>query len=108
MNIQNLRYLLEIAQRGSVTAAAKVLYLSQPRLSKILAETEQKYGVAIFKRENNGLTPTEAGRKFLKIARDIVEEAEGKKNCCIWWTRPTAPGYPQPVCPLPVMCFWSM
>ena len=31
MNIQNLRYLLEIAQRGSVTAAAKVLYLSQPR-----------------------------------------------------------------------------
>lgn len=80
MNIQNLRYLLEIAQRGSVTAAAKVLYLSQPRLSKILAETEQKYGVAIFKRENNGLTPTEAGRKFLKIARDIVEEAEGKEK----------------------------
>ena len=80
MNIQNLRYVLEIAQRGSVTAAAKVLYLSQPRLSKILAETEQKYGVAIFKRENNGLTPTEAGRKFLKIARDIVEEAEGKEK----------------------------
>ena len=80
MNIQNLRYLLEIAQRGSMTAAAKVLYLSQPRLSKILAETEQKYGVAIFKRENNGLTPTEAGRKFLKIARDIVEEAEGKEK----------------------------
>ena len=67
-------------RRGSVTAAAKVLYLSQPRLSKILAETEQKYGVAIFKRENNGLTPTEAGRKFLKIARDIVEEAEGKEK----------------------------
>ena len=34
MNIQNLRYLLEIAQQGSVTSAAKVLYLSQPRLSK--------------------------------------------------------------------------
>ena len=80
MNIQNLRYLLEIAQRGSMTAAAKVLYLSQPRLSKILAETEHKYGVAIFKRANNGLTPTEAGRKFLKIARDIVEEAEGKEK----------------------------
>ena len=80
MNIQNLRYVLEIAQRGSMTAAAKVLYLSQPRLSKILAETEQKYGVVIFKRENNGLTPTEAGRKFLKIARDIVEEAEGKEK----------------------------
>ena len=80
MNIQNLRYVLEIARRGSVTAAAKVLYLSQPRLSKILAETEQKYGVAIFKRENNGLTPTGAGQKFLKIARDIVEEAEGKEK----------------------------
>lgn len=108
MNIQNLRYLLEIAQRGSVTAAAKVLYLSQPRLSKILAETERKYGVAIFKRENNGLTPTEAGQKFLKIARDIVEEAEGKRNCCIWWTRPTAPEYLQPFSPLPATCFWSM
>lgn len=64
MNIQNLRYLLEIAQQGSVTSAAKVLYLSQPRLSKILAETEQKYGVVIFKRENNGLTPTEGDRNF--------------------------------------------
>ena len=41
MNIQNLKYLLEIAESGSVTAAAKVLYLSQPRLSKILAETER-------------------------------------------------------------------
>lgn len=36
--------------------------------------------MTIFKRENNGLTPTEGGQKFLKIARDIVEEAEGKEK----------------------------
>ena len=36
--------------------------------------------MVIFKRENNGLTPTEGGQKFLKIARDIVEEAEGKEK----------------------------
>ena len=63
---------------------AKVLYLSPPRLSKILAETEQKYGVAIFRRESNSLTPTEGGQKFLKIARDIVEEAEGKEKLLYW------------------------
>lgn len=80
MNIQNLKYLLEIAESGSVTAAAKVLYLSQPRLSKILAETEREYGVTIFRRENNGLTPTEAGNRFLTIARDLVREAESRER----------------------------
>lgn len=80
MNIQNLKYLLEIAESGSVTAAAKVLYLSQPRLSKILAETEREYGVTIFRRENNGLTPTEAGNRFLTIARDLVREAESREQ----------------------------
>ena len=64
MNIQNLRYLLEIAQRGSVTAAAKVLYLSQPRLSKILAETERKYGVAISNGRTTALRPRRGDRDF--------------------------------------------
>ena len=36
--------------------------------------------MVIFKRENNGLTPTEGGQIFLKITRDIVEEAEGKEK----------------------------
>lgn len=80
MNIQNLKYLLEIAERGSVTAAAKALYLSQPRLSKILAETEREYGVTVFRRENNGLTPTDAGRRFLTVARDLVREAECRER----------------------------
>lgn len=80
MNIQNLKYLLEIAESGSVTAAAKVLYLSQPRLSKILAETEREYGVTIFRRENNGMTPTGVGKRFLTIARDLVQEAESRER----------------------------
>ena len=76
MNIQNMKYILALENQGSVSSAAKSLYISQPYLSKILQETEEEYGITIFRRDKKGLTPTEGGITFLALAKKIVAEAE--------------------------------
>lgn len=73
MNLQNLRYVLEIIEHGSVSAAARKLYISQPYLSKILMEVEKEYGIAIFSREKNNLILTERGASFAITIREMLE-----------------------------------
>ena len=76
MNIQYMKYVVTLAEQGSVSSAAKKLYISQPYLSKILQETEEEYGIVIFRRDKKGLVPTESGMAFLALARKIVVEAD--------------------------------
>ena len=47
MNLQNMEYLIEISNCGSISAAAKRLFVTQPYLSKVLRETEKEYGLTI-------------------------------------------------------------
>lgn len=44
MNLQNMEYLIEISNCGSISAAAKRLFVTQPYLSKVLRETEKSTG----------------------------------------------------------------
>ena len=76
MNIQNMKYILALENQGSVSSAAKSLYISQPYLSKILQETEEEYGITIFRRDKKGITHTEGGITFLPLDKKIVAEAE--------------------------------
>ena len=55
MNLQNMEYLIEISNCGSISAAAKHLFVTQPYLSKVLRETEKEYGLTIFTRGKNGI-----------------------------------------------------
>ena len=55
MNLQNMEYLIEISNCGSISAAAKRLFVTQPYLSKVLRETEKEYGLTIFTRGKNGI-----------------------------------------------------
>ena len=75
MNLQNIEYLIEISNCGSISAAAKRLFVTQPYLSKILRETEKEYGLTIFTRGKSGIVPTESGRLFLDMSRDLIEHA---------------------------------
>lgn len=72
MNLQYLQYVIEIENQGSISKAAQTLYLSQPYLSKIIRELENEYGIAIFARSKKGITPTESGRLFLDMAKDLL------------------------------------
>lgn len=76
MTLQQLRYLLAIAQRGSISAAAHDLYISQSSLSVAIKDIEQECGITIFERSNRGVTITQDGLEFLGYARQIVEQAD--------------------------------
>lgn len=73
MKIQQLEYIIAIAQAGSITAAAKNLYQAQPNISIALKELETEIGMSIFWRTPNGMVLTPEGETFLLRAKDIVE-----------------------------------
>ena len=79
MDIQHLRYALEVERSRSISKAADKLFVSQPFLSKAIRELELEIGVDIFNRSSRGVIPTKKGEDFLGRAREIialVEETE--------------------------------
>ncbi|MBO4493410.1 MAG: LysR family transcriptional regulator [Ruminococcus sp.] len=80
MTLQQLKYIIAIAETGSITTAAQRLFIAQPSLSKSVAELEKEMGITIFNRSNRGVYLSEDGTKFLSYARQIVEQAELLEN----------------------------
>lgn len=74
MNTKQLCYLVTIAQFGSLSRAAQALGVSQPALSKALAERENAYGFLFFLRYRHKLSPTAAGRYMIDAAQKILDE----------------------------------
>lgn len=76
LKMEYFYYTIEIHETGSINRAAERLYLSQPYLSLVLKEMENRLGVRLFHRTNKGVTLTEAGREFLDYSLQIVSLAE--------------------------------
>ncbi|MGI6095097.1 MAG: LysR family transcriptional regulator [Lachnospiraceae bacterium] len=76
MTLQNMRYIIEIANYRSFSEAAKSLYLTQSTLSAAVRETETELGIILFNRTNRGVSLTHDGEDFLKYAKEIVEQAD--------------------------------
>lgn len=76
MDIQNLRYLIQIEQVGSINKAAGSLYLSQSTLSRILKDAEDQIGISIFRRTNKGVIPTHDGQLFLDKVKTVLAAVE--------------------------------
>lgn len=76
MNVKHLQYMIEIERVGSISQAAKNLYVGQPNLSRILKEVEDTVGFAIFDRTHQGIRPTERGMTFLQHAHNILREMD--------------------------------
>ncbi|MCI8469827.1 MAG: LysR family transcriptional regulator [Eggerthellaceae bacterium] len=76
MTLQQLRYLIAIAEHGSINAAATHLYASQSNLSTAVRELERELGITIFTRSNRGVTLTNDGTELLGYARQVVEQAD--------------------------------
>jgi DNA-binding transcriptional LysR family regulator len=68
----SLRILVEVAERGSFSAAAEVLTLSQPAVSRQMSRLERQFGVALFQRAARGVVPTTAGNTAIELARDAL------------------------------------
>ena len=69
MDFRDLQYVMAVADCGSITEAAKKLYISQPSLSYIISKIEQDIGVQLFYRKNYPLTLTYAGESLKQISR---------------------------------------
>jgi DNA-binding transcriptional LysR family regulator len=76
MTLQQLKYVIEVAARGSMNEAAKRLFISQPSLSNAIKELEEEIGLTIFERTNKGITLSKEGAEFLGYARQVIEQAE--------------------------------
>jgi LysR family cys regulon transcriptional activator len=82
MKLQQLKYLLAIADNGlNITAAAEKLYTSQPGVSKQLKLLEEELGLQLFTRKGKSLDAvTPAGEKVIERARLIMQEVENIRS----------------------------
>ncbi len=72
MNIQYLKYALEVAKQKSISKASRALYMGQPNLSRAIKELEDELGITIFERNSKGIIPTPDGEEFLQYAKRIL------------------------------------
>ena len=64
MNIRQLEAFRATMRAGSVTAAAEMLHISQPSVSRLLADLQHKLGFELFIRSGRGLVATVEARRF--------------------------------------------
>jgi DNA-binding transcriptional LysR family regulator len=76
MELRTLRYLVAVADEGSVTAAAGAVHVTQPSLSRQLRQLERELGVDLFARDEGRLRLSAAGADFLPVARSLVAQAD--------------------------------
>lgn len=80
MTIQQLQYVLEVKRAGSITQAAKNLFVTQSSVSCAIAALEKELGIHIFQRSWQGVVPTEDGRRVLEHAQGICEHHRLMRN----------------------------
>jgi len=74
MTIQQLRYAVAVAEKGTISEAAKSLYISQPSLTTAIKELENEMNITIFSRTNRGIIVSNEGDEFLGYARQVLEQ----------------------------------
>ena len=80
MNLQHLKYTIEVYKAGSISGAAQNLYMAQPNLSKAIKELEKELGFEIFERSPEGMRPTDMGIRFIYHAKNILAEVDDVKR----------------------------
>lgn len=94
MTLQQLKYVITVAEKGTVSKAAKELFISQPSLTNAIKELENEMNISIFDRTNKGVIVSKEGEIFLGYARQVVEQAalleekytgkaKGKQQFCV-------------------------
>ena len=76
MTLQNLRYVVEVANSQSFSKAARSLFMTQSALSAAIKEVEDELGILIFKRSNRGVQLTPDGEDCVKHCKEIIERAD--------------------------------
>lgn len=75
MTLQQLKYVITVANTGTITEAANRLFISQPSLTNAIHELEKEMNITIFNRTNKGISISKEGEDFLGYARQVLEQA---------------------------------
>ena len=74
LRLQHLKFVISVAEWGSMARAAKHLAVSQPVVSKVIADLENMLGVPLFDRSSRGVEPTSYGRALLKRSIALFDD----------------------------------
>lgn len=74
VTLQQLKYVVTVAETGNITEAAKRLFISQPSLSNAIHDLEKEMQITIFNRTNKGVVVSGEGDLFLSYARQVLEQ----------------------------------
>ena len=74
MTLQQLKYVVTIADKGNISKAAQELFISQPSLTNAVKELENEVGFTIFERTNKGVIVSSKGSDFLGYARQVLQQ----------------------------------
>ncbi len=80
MNLEQFRYIKEVAICRSISKAAKQLYMTQPTISNAIHNFEEEIGYKIFQRSNQGVALTDEGEKIIASIDIILNEVESIRN----------------------------
>lgn len=93
MTLQQLKYVITVAETGTITEAANRLYVSQPSLTNAIHELEKEMNIVIFNRTNKGITLSKEGDDFWDMRdrcwsrrrslRINTREIPGQKQFCV-------------------------
>lgn len=80
MQLQQLRYFLEVVEAGSFTRAAAALHVAQPSVSSAIRALERELGAPLLHRSRGAVTTTTAGETFLPWARQVLADCDAGRN----------------------------
>lgn len=76
MTLQQLKYVIAVAECGNITEAAEKLFITQPSLTAAIHSIENEMGITAFIRSNKGVELTRKGEILLAYARQLLEQAD--------------------------------
>lgn len=76
MTLQQLKYVVMVAEKGTISEAAQELFISQPSLTNAIKDLERELQITIFYRTNKGVVVSNQGDEFLGYVRQILQQME--------------------------------
>ena len=92
MTNNQIRYIIETAQAGSINMAARNLFISQSALSNAIMSVEGEFNNKIFNRTSKGVTLTSFGKLFIAYITPInrqLMQLYAMRNACLLYTSPS-------------------
>jgi LysR family transcriptional regulator, hydrogen peroxide-inducible genes activator len=82
MTLNELRYIVAVAEHRHFGKAARACCISQPTLSTQIKKLEEQLGVVLFERTNKSVRPTPVGDKVVRKARKVLDEIDEIRMLC--------------------------